>query len=259
MGLSSMTGGKTCTQESLTVLSLTTRYQFTCGDKVALTVTFNSPLIPTDWELLSRPAHYMTFDVEAIGNSSPSVQIYTDFSGQFVMNNPKASMAWKRFSLTPSNATASSAASADAAGAGAAGPKLTALRLGAAKQNPVSSTDDRPSWGQLYLVADAGLSRTSVDYANNTRGAFLATGQLPHGGDVDNPSSPAPLSLVLGAPVQTGPQPGVDRPGSDMPGFPVKLGSVDACWSLCNQVSERETRNRTDSQWNISLHFFSLL
>jgi hypothetical protein len=221
LGSSATTGGNTCEQESVQVASVTTHYRFRCGvarkNDVELKVMFTSPLITSDWELLSRPTHYVTFKVTSL-TKPVKVQIYIDFSGEFVMNDAKRSMAFKTSQIKARQLGETT---------------LTALRLGAARQTPLSSTDDLPSWGILYMVSDSSLSTTAIDYSNSTRGAFVATGALPNH---DNPLSPLPLSMTTGAPVQTGPEPSVDRPGNDLPNYPVQAADADACWRLCNEV-----------------------
>ena len=116
----------------------------------------------------------------------------------------------------------------------------TALRLGAATQNPLSGTDDRMSWGYIYVMAETdatgAAAATVLEYGNVTRPAFAATGSLP---STDNGGSPAPLVTYSSIGPGSGPQVGVDRSGDDLPGYPVTLAQADynLCWALCNQTA----------------------
>lgn len=67
-------------QTSVTVWSTQTVYSFTAGG-VALNMTFTSPLITDNWELLSRPAHYVTFSAAAADGADHAVKVYFDITG----------------------------------------------------------------------------------------------------------------------------------------------------------------------------------
>lgn len=214
-------------QLSVNVWSTQTVYAFRAGG-VLINLTFTSPLIADDLELLSQPAHYWTASVASADSAPHDVQLYFDVSGWLVAQDPTALMAWQRVPLP-------------AAGGGASAG-VTALRIGAANQAALTSTSMRPSWGFVYLVAEAGASSTqpaslALQYANATRAAFIATGSLPAGGDA--PGSPAPL-LPPGPPAPyVPPQVGIDRPQLDLPGYPVDLPSANysACEAMCNATA----------------------
>jgi hypothetical protein len=124
-------------QKSVTVWATQTLYQFTAG-AVAVNVTFTSPLLMDDWELLSRPAHYVTFDTAATDGGSHAVQVYFDVNANVVVRDGSTLVSWARMPVTGSGITGS----------------VTALRVGATTQTPLADTNDRPSWGLAYLVAD---------------------------------------------------------------------------------------------------------
>ena len=81
--------GKIATQTGLWVWSTQTVYSFSLGDAgLNLNLTFTSPLLTEDRELLSRPAHYITFDTEAVGSAeyaAGEVELYFDVTGRLVM------------------------------------------------------------------------------------------------------------------------------------------------------------------------------
>ena len=68
-------------QSSVTVWATQTLYQFVAGS-VAINMTFTSPLIMDDWDLLSRPAHYVTFDSASTDGGNHNVAVYFDINGE---------------------------------------------------------------------------------------------------------------------------------------------------------------------------------
>lgn len=214
-------------QTSLITWATQTVATFTAGS-VTLKMTFTSPKIISDslldWELFSRPAHYITWDVSALDKRVHDVQVYFDVGGDLVANNPQSLMKWERTPVT-----------------GPGTPNhLTAISAGAAVQAPLASTSDRMSWGIAYLLADvsttSGVSLAS-GYAENTRSTFINTGAVP---TADEGGSPQPLCKATGEVTPpTGPQIGVDRGGSDMPGSPFTLPKDDynLCYAACNATT----------------------
>lgn len=75
-----------------------------------------------------------------------------------------------------------------------------------------------------------------LEYGNTTRSAFWSTGAIPSS---DNTQQPASLLPISGMTPATGPQKGIDRPGSDLPGSPFNLPSADPnlCWAACNSTA----------------------
>ncbi len=62
--------------QTLVSLSATqTRYDFSCGP-VALKLTFISPLLPENLDVLSRPVNYITYETKATDGQQHDVQIY---------------------------------------------------------------------------------------------------------------------------------------------------------------------------------------
>ena len=213
----------TAVQSSVTVWSTQTVYTFIAG-AVAVNLTFTSPLLTHDLELLSRPAHYVTLGVRAIDGGVHSVQWYFDLTGNTVVRDPSALIDWSRVSV--------------------AGGAATGLRIGSVGQPLLADTNDRPSWGFAYLVAantvnggaDGGAA-TVLEYSNVTRAGFFSGAPFPAH---DNTAHPAPLLPISGYSPPTGPQVNVDRPGNDLPGSPFSVpggASPDACYAKCNTTA----------------------
>ena len=214
----------TATQTNVWVYSTQTIYQFTAGG-VALNLTFTSPLITDDWELLSRPAHYITYDVQSIDGQNHAVQVYFDSTGYPVVTDPTTLVSWNRMSVTGVGIDSS----------------VTALQLGAASQCPLcNGNPDQPDWGIIYVVADTDASSSNgkvvLDYSNTTRSSFFTSGTIPAN---DNPNSPSPLRPQGPPAPPTGPQVGIDRPGMDMAGSPFTLDKADynLCYAACNTTA----------------------
>ena len=69
-------------QTALSVLPTRTVYTFqTAG--VALTLTFLTPALPDDLDILSRPVTYLTFALQAVDGKTHDVQFYFDASANW--------------------------------------------------------------------------------------------------------------------------------------------------------------------------------
>ena len=210
-------------QTGVAVWSTQTRYTFLAGP-MAVYLTFTTPMITSDWELLSRPAHYVTFDVASTDGAAHSVSTYFDVTADIVVRDSTVDVSWGRSAVT---------------GGGVVGA-VTALRIGATKQTPLIDTNDRPSWGIAYLMANTEANYGSsmvLEYANTTRAGWWAAGSLPAADNTKFPAALRPPGPML---PPTGPQAGIDRSGNDLPGYPVTLPSADPnlCWAKCNQTAD---------------------
>ena len=63
---------------------------------VDLTVTFTSPLLVDDLDLLSRPASYVTFDAFAPMANRTRCELYFDATAEWAVNGPDQQVAWRR-------------------------------------------------------------------------------------------------------------------------------------------------------------------
>ena len=225
MGDASASGAPpAATQLSVSVMATQTHYSFQAG-AVRVDLTFASPLITSDYDLLSRPAHYVTFTATSTDGAAHAVQLYFDCTGELVVHDKAALVSWARTPVT---------------GPGIARP-VTAVSIGATSQQPLRDTNDRAGWGILYVMADSGDAAgggatLALEYSNTTRALFASTGALPA---ADNQNQPAPLFPQTGMLPPTGPQAGVDRSGGDMAGSPFTLASADPnlCWAACNTTA----------------------
>src|SRR5690242_8036998 len=74
-------------QKSLAVLPTRTIYTF-AGAGVELTLTFMTPALPDDLEVLSWPVTYVTYDFKATDGKTHDADISFDALGELTVNNP---------------------------------------------------------------------------------------------------------------------------------------------------------------------------
>lgn len=144
-------------QTGLEVTPLSTRYQFEAGG-VGLDVTFTSPLLPDDLELLSRPASYVSFRVRSLDGSPHQVRLYVDVTGEWCVNETDQVITWQQ----------------EEQGG------LTVLQVSHSEQKAlhVSGDDQRIDWGTFILaVKQAPDVRTYLDKAQ-IRKQFVRDGEI---------------------------------------------------------------------------------
>ena len=162
-------------QKSVKVLPTRTVYEF-ASDKIALTLTFTTPALPTDLPVLSRPITYLTFSVKSLDNKTHPVQIYTDAGSELAVNIPSQPVVWNDVPIKG----------------------MTALRIGSKNQPVLGKRGDnlRIDWGYLYLAApnSAGI-KSSIAPRVKTQGEWVKNGTLPKT-DTNQPQEPAAAHVV---------------------------------------------------------------
>lgn len=121
-------------QKSLTVLPTRTIYTFE-GAGVNLTVTFTTPALPEDMDILSRPVTYVSYDFVASDGKPHEASIFFGASGELTVNTPDQDVTWND----------------------ASEGSLAVVRMGS-KDQPVlqkKGDDQRIDWGYAYLAAPA--------------------------------------------------------------------------------------------------------
>ena len=157
------------TQTALEVTPTRTVYGFEAGG-VALTLTFLSPLLPHDLDVLARPVTYITWEAHATDGAAHDVSVYLHVQGEWVVNTASQPVVSSRFRR----------------------PGLDVLRMGSAKQPILETAGDdlRIDWGYVYLaVPSSAEATTALVEADPGRAAFLQTGTLP---DADLIAAPRP-------------------------------------------------------------------
>jgi hypothetical protein len=146
-------------QTHLEVLPTHTVYRFE-GAGVELTLTFLTPALADDLDVLSRPATYLTWQVRSTDGKPHNVDLYFDAGTEIAVNTHDERVSWSRFRLGD----------------------LQVLRAGSQQQPVLEKSGDnlRIDWGYLYLTAPAD---TGSDQVTGFRPAvirsFIDTGRLP--------------------------------------------------------------------------------
>ena len=140
-------------QLSVNMSATQTTYQFDCG-AVSLNVTFTSPLIITDINILSRPVSYISMKTKSKDGKKHLVQIY----------------------VGASSAIASNKGSEEMVATGYTTPNLNVLKIGTIEQPILQKSGDdlRIDWGYAYIAANKNHSKQSVQSINDASQDFIS-------------------------------------------------------------------------------------
>ena len=130
------------------------------GAGIRLTLTFLTPALPEDLDVLSRPVTYVTFESFATDGGSHDVACYFDAAAEIAVNEPRQSVTFSR---------------ADTA-------TLSTVGIGSSEQPVLAKKGDdlRIDWGYLYLAAPtANGATTHLLPPDMARGAFASGGAFP--------------------------------------------------------------------------------
>ena len=129
------------------------------GGGVRLGLTFLTPALADDLDLLSRPVTYIHFEVSSVDGREHEVQLEFDASAQWAVNTREQSVNIGRYEFG----------------------NVTALRASAAEQKVLARSGDdlRIEWGSLYLgIPHAQAGTDSRLMGRSARLAFIRTGKL---------------------------------------------------------------------------------
>lgn len=135
---------------------------------VELALSFLSPLLPTDLDVLSRPVTYITFTLRSTDGGEHEAVVYLDASAEWAVNTPDQAVNASRYQL---GAT-------------------TVLRFGTADQPVLRRAGDgvRIDWGYFYLAAPGDGPASSVIAPHTAaRNLFVERGALPDSDDMRFP------------------------------------------------------------------------
>ena len=142
----------TAIQKEVTVNATQTAYQFTCG-KVDLSLTFTSPLILTDLDLLSRPVSYINTKVISNDGAAHDVELYVGASSDVAVNTPIQPIKASRY-ITKG---------------------LAILKAGSVDQPILQKKGDdlRIDWGYMYIaVPTSSAVQQSISSGDDLSNAF---------------------------------------------------------------------------------------
>jgi hypothetical protein len=152
------------TQTGLSVYPTRTVYKFK-NELINLTLTFTSPVIASDLDLLSRPITYITWGVTSNDGKQHKVQIYLDCGSEVAANNEEQTVKFDRKSIDG----------------------LSALTVGTTDQKILGKSGDdlRIDWGYAYLAApNEQKPVTAIGSRNFLTDTFEKEGMVK---DADNP------------------------------------------------------------------------
>ncbi len=154
-------------QTRLEVLPTRTMYEFT-GGGVKVGLTFFTPALPDDLDVLSRPLTYVEWSVAPADDGTHAVSIYFEAAADLVVNTPDQPVLAARYQLDGQ----------------------PVLRMGSREQAVLAKRGDdlRIDWGYLYLAADRaeGVSEAALD-RDQARTAFDTSGRLPNSDEMATP------------------------------------------------------------------------
>lgn len=156
-------------QKSLKITATQSVYEFLCG-KVNLKLTFTSPLLLDNLDILSRPASYVTYEITGTDGKDHHVKIYVDLTPEWCVNSTQQEVVWEKQQYNG----------------------LTFLKAGTKDQNIFGTKGDgvRIDWGYVYLSASSGTNKSFViNKANDVRTEFIQKGTIPAVDDKDFPRS----------------------------------------------------------------------
>jgi hypothetical protein len=146
-------------QRKVQVLPTRTIYDFEAAG-VGITLTFMTPTLPADLDVMSRPETYVTWTTQSKDGKEHSVSLYFDASGQLAVDSTAQEVVVSRLRF------------------GA----VTALRVGSEQQPILQKAGDfiRIDWGYLYVVAPpaAGTDLVITNW-RSARDNFAKTGSIP--------------------------------------------------------------------------------
>jgi hypothetical protein len=153
-------------QVSLQILPTRTIYDFE-NASVHVRLTFMTPSLPDDLDVLSRPLTYVTWEVRShqpIGGQPPSASIYFSASSELTVNEPGQKVVWSRPQIiSPVR-------------------HVLALKVGSEEQPVLQKKGDnlRIDWGYLYTAAPLKEGTTAANGSFTTCSkAYVEHGKLP--------------------------------------------------------------------------------
>ena len=155
-------------QLSLTVTPTHTVYAFRMGG-VSLGVTFFTPALPDDVDVLARPVTYLSWSLSATDGAKHSVSIFLDCDPVMSVDNNTQELVWGRAQAGP----------------------LTVLSAGSRDQRVLerSGDDVRIDWGYFHLAVP-NSEQASMVLSRDAMSSFVNSGTLPEADDLEMPRAP---------------------------------------------------------------------
>jgi hypothetical protein len=148
------------------------------GGGIRMDLTFMTPALPADLDILSRPVTYLSWQVRSADGRPRKVKIYVDCTSQLAVNRPEQQAMWSRTRVGD----------------------LEVARLGSTAQEVLSRSGDdlRIDWGYLYMAALPGPYRVeTLGSTTRDRASYANNLELPEPDDTrEPPAAPRFLPLI---------------------------------------------------------------
>lgn len=140
-------------QNSVTINATQTIYQFSAG-KVDLELTFTSPLLMDNLDLLARPVSYVSFKLKANDGQKHNAQVYFGASTDIATNNPAQEVE----------------------ASGYRNGSLSVLKAGTTAQPVLKKRGDdiRIDWGYMYVAVAQNSGKQYVASSANAISSFIS-------------------------------------------------------------------------------------
>jgi Domain of unknown function (DUF5127)/Domain of unknown function (DUF4964) len=164
-------------QTRLEVLPTRTIYEFS-GAGVKLGLTFLTPALPEDLDVLSRPLTYIEWTITSTDGKEHQAAVYFDAGAELAVNTADQAVSTARFQVDGQ----------------------PVLRMGSREQAVLAKRGDdlRIDWGYLYLAADRQEGASQAILARRRAiAAFSSAGRLPDSDEVTDDSEGRPSTQVL--------------------------------------------------------------
>ncbi|MCS6831700.1 MAG: DUF4965 domain-containing protein [bacterium] len=171
-------------QTRLQVLPTRTIYTFE-ADGVELQLTFLTPALPHNLDVLSRPVTYLLWQVRSTDGKTHEVSLYLDASAEWAVNTVDQQVVWSRYQLDG----------------------MDVMRVGTVQQPVLEKVGDnlRIDWGYLYLAVPRRAGDQTVMAAEHlTRNSFAQAGRLPDSDDLRMPRAAYDDWIVLACALNLG-------------------------------------------------------
>jgi hypothetical protein len=147
----------TAVQKNVTINATQTIYEFTCG-KTDVTLSFTSPLLMDDLNLLSRPISYVSYTVKSNDQSTHEVDVYLQVSTALAVNIPSQEVAAKQY--TTGN--------------------LSVINAGSQQQPVLAKKGDdlRIDWGYAYVATETSPSISQGIVTSQEAMSAVTTGKF---------------------------------------------------------------------------------
>jgi hypothetical protein len=164
-------------QVGLVVTPTKSTYSF-ANSAVNVTLSFLTPALPSDLDVLTRPVTYITWSVASADHRQHKIEILESTSSQLTVEDPSQKVIWSRETFGD----------------------LTALKAGTDAQTLLrpAGDDTRIDWGYAYAVASTKQTESAVGGSSALNASFVSTGSIGTNIDARQPRAANDDSPALG-------------------------------------------------------------